>query len=65
MRKGQQLLSGRRLCVKASVKAPGLVVLAFSKTLGDSSVFKASMIEEKARPNALCLLNHMTQNYHD
>jgi hypothetical protein len=27
-----------------------VVVLAFSKTLGDSSAFKAAMIEEKADP---------------
>jgi len=39
-----------RLCVKASVKSTRVVVLAFSKTLGDSSVFKAAMIEEKADP---------------
>jgi hypothetical protein len=34
--------------------------------LGDSSVFKAAMIEEKADPmHSLCSFNHMTQNYYD
>ncbi len=43
-------LRKKGLCVKASVKSTRVVVLAFSKILGDSSAFKAAMIEEKADP---------------
>jgi hypothetical protein len=38
----------KKVMCKSQCKSTRVVVLAFSKTLGDSSVFKAAMIEEKA-----------------